>query len=63
MLTVLVAFAPTAAACPTCAVGAGIETLAYIVGFLGIPYLIVMGTLFWMRRLLKSEQESIAEAG
>ena len=53
MLVVLVALAPMASACPTCPVGGGIETLAYVVGFLGFPYLIVMGVLFWVRKVLR----------
>jgi len=53
MCVVLVALAPTASACPTCPVGGGIETLAYVVGFLGFPYVIVMGVLYWVRKVLR----------
>ena len=53
LLLVLVALAPTASACPTCPVGGGLETLAYVVGFLGFPYVIVMGVLYWVRKVLR----------
>ena len=53
LLLVLVALAPTASACPTCPVGGGIETVAYVVGFLSFPYLIVMGVLYWVRKVLR----------
>jgi len=53
LVVLMVALAPTASACPTCPVGGGIETLAYVVGFLGFPYVIVMGVLFWVRKVLR----------
>ena len=53
LVLVLVTLAPTASACPTCPVGGGIETLAYVVGFLGFPYVIVMGVLYWVRKVLR----------
>lgn len=52
----LCAFAPGAAACPSCgAAGQGLETLVWILGFLVIPYVIVSGVWFWMKRVLASE--------
>jgi len=53
----LVAFAAPAWACPYCAVGQDTDTLIYILAFILIPYVIVSGVLFWMRRLFRSEQE------
>lgn len=53
----LAAAAPPARACPSCAVGQGLETLGYVLAFMGIPYLIVTGTVLAMRRALREEQE------
>jgi len=60
LLVVLVvgALAPAAAACPTCGVaGQGSETLLWVCGFLVIPYVVVTGVWFWMKRLMASEGE------
>jgi len=56
-LSALLALAAPAAACPYCALSQSADTLAYIGGFLITPYLVVMGTLACMRRILRSEQE------
>ena len=53
----LVAFAAPAWACPYCAVSQSNDTLIYILAFILVPYVIVSGVLFWMRRILRSEQE------
>lgn len=37
--------------------GQDTNTLAYILAFILLPYLIVSGVIFWMRRLLRSEHE------
>jgi len=52
----LAALAVPASACPSCSVGQGLETLAYVLGFLLIPYGVVTGVLFWMRRLHAEER-------
>ena len=52
----LAALAVPASACPSCSVGQGLETLAYVLGFLMIPYGVVMGVLFWMRKLQAEER-------
>ena len=39
----LAALAAPAAACPSCSLGQGFETLIYVLGFLMIPYVVVMG--------------------
>jgi len=57
-LSALAALAAPAAACPYCALSQGADTLAYIAGFLLAPYLVVAGTMFCIRRILRSEQES-----
>ena len=54
----LVGLSADAAACPYCSLSQGVETLAYILGFLLIPYVIVLGTWWWMKRVLASEQEA-----
>jgi hypothetical protein len=52
------AFAPAAAACPTCGVaGQGGETLMWVLGFLAIPYVVVSGVWIWMKHLMASEGE------
>ncbi len=50
------ALAVPASACPSCSVGQGLETLVYVLGFLLIPYGVVTGVLFWMRRLHAEER-------
>ncbi|MFT7669510.1 MAG: hypothetical protein ACI8X5_002213 [Planctomycetota bacterium] len=50
------ALAGSASACPTCSVGAGWETLAYVLAFLAVPYLVVTGVLFWIRKLTSFER-------
>lgn len=50
------ALAASASACPTCSVGQGLETLIYVLGFLGIPYVVVSGVLYWMRKLMMQER-------
>jgi hypothetical protein len=50
------ALASSASACPSCSVGQGLETLGYVLGFLLIPYAVVMGVLYWMRRLYAEER-------
>lgn len=50
------ALASSASACPSCSVGQGLETLVYVLGFLTIPYGVVMGVLFWMRKLSAEER-------
>jgi hypothetical protein len=56
-LGALAGLAAPAWACPYCAVSQGNDTLIYILAFILTPYLIVSGVLFWMRRLLRSEQQ------
>ena len=53
----LLALAAPAAACPYCALSQGVETLAYILGFLVIPYVVVSATWLWMRRIIARENE------
>ena len=52
----VVALAPAASACPSCSLGQGLETLAYVLAFMAIPYLVVSGVLYWVRRLLAQER-------
>ena len=49
--------AAPALACPSCSLGQAIETLLYVMGFMLIPYVIVTGVLFWMRRVVALEQD------
>lgn len=57
LLGALLAAAPRARACPSCAVGQGFETLGYVLAFMGVPYLVVMGTVVAMRHALREERE------
>ncbi len=50
------ALAASASACPSCSTGQGMETLLYVLGFLTIPYMVVSGVLFSMRRLFNQER-------
>jgi hypothetical protein len=52
----LAALASSASACPSCSTGQGLETLLYVLGFLTIPYVVVTGVLFSMRKLLNQER-------
>ena len=54
-LIALAALAAPASACPTCSVGQAIETLAIVLAFMAIPYVIVTVVWLWLRRLLASE--------
>jgi hypothetical protein len=55
-LLALGALAAPAAACPYCTLSQSADTLAYIAAFLVVPYVVVSGTLFALRRILRSEQ-------
>ena len=55
LLGALVALALPASACPTCSVGQAVETLALIMCFMLIPYVIVGGVWLWVRSLLARE--------
>lgn len=55
-LGALLAFAPAASACPYCALSQGTDTLIFILCFLVIPYLVVSGVWFWMKRVLAAER-------
>lgn len=56
-LGALAGLAAPAWACPYCSVGQDTNTLAYILAFVLIPYVLVSGVLLWMRRILRSERE------
>jgi len=43
-------------ACPTCSVGQALETLALVMAFMGIPYVIATGVWFGVKRLLAGEE-------
>ena len=55
-LGMVAALAPAASACPSCSVGQGLETLAYILAFMAIPYLVVSGVLYWVRKVISQER-------
>ncbi len=57
-LIAVAALSPAAAACPYCSLSQGADTLAYILAFLVIPYIIVGGTWVWMKRLFAAESEA-----
>jgi hypothetical protein len=44
-------------ACPYCALSQSADTLIYVGALTLVPYLVVSGVVFWMRRLLASERE------
>ena len=54
-LSAFALFAAPAAACPSCSLGQGLDTLGIILGFMVIPYVVVGSIWLWMRRLLESE--------
>lgn len=56
MLGAVVAMASSASACPSCSTGQGLETLIYVLCFLTIPYVVVSGVMFWMRKLFNQER-------
>ena len=58
-LLALAALAAPAAACPTCSLAQGVDTLLYIIGFMLVPYLLVSGTWWWMKRILAAEAEEL----
>ncbi len=56
----LVLLAVPAAACPYCSLSQDGDTLAYIAAFLVVPYVVVTGTLFAVRRILRAERRESA---
>lgn len=56
-LTLLVGLSSPAAACPTCSLGQALSTLVYVAAFMAIPYVIVTGVCFWMRRVVRTEED------
>ena len=57
VLVALLALQPSADACPYCALSQGTDTLIFILCFLLIPYAVVSGVYFWMKRVLATEQD------
>jgi hypothetical protein len=53
----VLALAGRASACPYCSLSQSADTLLYIAGFLLVPYLVVSAVLFWIRRILRAEQD------
>lgn len=51
----LTLLAAPAAACPYCSLSQGADTLVYVMAFLAIPYAIVAGTWWWMKRVLAQD--------
>ncbi|MDP6385425.1 MAG: hypothetical protein QGI93_04440 [Planctomycetota bacterium] len=47
-----------AAACPSCSLGQALSTLVYVAAFMAIPYVIVTGVCMWMRRVVRTEEDS-----
>lgn len=56
LISSLLLLALPLSACPTCSVGQALETLALVLAFLGIPYVVVTGVWFCMKRLLAGEE-------
>ena len=56
----LVLLAAPAVACPYCSLSQDRDTLAYIAAFLVVPYVVVTGTLFAVRRILRAERRESA---
>ena len=54
-LSAFVVLAAPAAACPSCSLGQGLDTLLIILAFMVVPYVVVSCTWLWMRRLMNSE--------
>jgi hypothetical protein len=57
-LTLLVGLSSPAAACPSCSLGQALSTLVYVAAFMAIPYVIVTGVCMWMRRVVRTEEDS-----
>ncbi len=57
LLGALVGLSANAAACPFCALSQSADTLVYVGMLMLVPYLVVTGVVFWMRRVLASERE------
>ena len=56
-LGALAGLSAAASACPYCALSQSADTLVYVAALMLVPYLVVSGVVFWMRRLLASEKE------
>jgi hypothetical protein len=57
VLGALASLSASAAACPFCALSQSADTLIYVGALMLVPYLVVSGVVFWMRRVLASERE------
>jgi hypothetical protein len=57
VLGALAGLSASAAACPFCALSQSADTLIYVGALMLVPYLVVSGVVFWMRRVLSSERE------
>jgi hypothetical protein len=56
-LGALAGLSAPAAACPSCSLSQSSETLVYIGAFILVPYVVVSCVLFWIRRILRAEQD------
>lgn len=56
-ISALAALAAPAAACPYCSLSQSSDTAIYILGFMLLPYLLVSGSLFAIRKVLADEQK------
>jgi hypothetical protein len=56
LVSFLLILAVPASACPTCSVGQAIETLALIMAFMTIPYVIAVSVWFAVRHLIATEE-------
>ncbi|MHC5212197.1 MAG: hypothetical protein ACYTG2_15880 [Planctomycetota bacterium] len=57
ILGALAGLAAPAAACPSCALSQGKDTLLFIGAFILVPYVVVSCTVLWIRRILRAEQD------
>ena len=46
-----------ASACPSCSLAQAGDTLLYIIAFMATPYLLVSGSVVWIKSLLDEEEE------
>lgn len=46
-----------AAACPSCSLAQAGDTLLYVVSFMLLPYLLVSGSIVWIKSLLDEEKD------
>ena len=56
-IAVMLVAAASASACPSCSLAQAGDTLLYIIAFMLTPYVLVSGSVVWIKSLLDDEND------